>query len=119
MMKARSGRIINISSVIGLTGNAGQANYSSSKAGLLGLTKSLARELAARNIRVNAIAPGYIMTAMTEALPEEEQKQYRALIPLNRFGTPQDIANAVLFLASPLSDYMTGQVLTVDGGFVM
>jgi 3-oxoacyl-[acyl-carrier protein] reductase len=119
MMKARSGRIINISSVIGLTGNAGQANYSSSKAGLIGLTKSLARELAARNIKVNAVAPGYIRTAMTEALPEEEKRQYLNLIPLNRFGTPLDIANAVLFLASPLSDYMTGQVLTVDGGFVM
>jgi 3-oxoacyl-[acyl-carrier protein] reductase len=119
MMKARSGKIINISSVIGLTGNAGQANYSSSKAGLIGLTKSLARELAAREIKVNAIAPGYIQTAMTDALAEEEKKQFLSLIPLHRFGTPLDIANAVLFLASPLSDYMTGQVLTVDGGFVM
>jgi 3-oxoacyl-[acyl-carrier protein] reductase len=119
MMKARSGKIINISSVIGLTGNAGQVNYAASKAGLIGLTKSLARELAGRNITVNAIAPGYIQTAMTERLPEEEREQFLSMIPLRRLGTPRDIADAALFLASPLSDYMTGQILTVDGGFVM
>jgi len=119
MMKSRSGKIINISSVIGLTGNAGQANYASSKAGLIGLTKSLARELAARNVTVNAIAPGYIQTAMTENLPAEEKAKFLSLIPLQRFGTPLDIANAVLFLASPLADYVTGKVLPVDGGFVI
>jgi 3-oxoacyl-[acyl-carrier protein] reductase len=119
MMKARSGKIVNISSVIGLTGNVGQANYASSKAGLIGLTKSLARELAARNVTVNAIAPGYIQTAMTESLPAEEKEKFLSLIPLQRFGTPLDIANAVLFLASPLADYVTGKVLPVDGGFVI
>jgi 3-oxoacyl-[acyl-carrier protein] reductase len=119
MMKARSGKIVNISSVIGLTGNIGQANYASSKAGLIGLTKSLARELASRNVTVNAIAPGYIQTAMTDKIPEEEKQKFLGLIPLKRFGTPLDIANAVLYLASPLSDYVTGQVLTVDGGFVI
>lgn len=119
MMKARSGKIINISSVIGLTGNIGQANYASSKAGLIGLTKSLARELAARNVTVNAIAPGYIQTAMTDNLPDEEKEKFLSLIPLKRLGTPLDIANSVLFLASPLADYITGKVLTVDGGFVI
>jgi 3-oxoacyl-[acyl-carrier protein] reductase len=119
MMKARSGKIVNISSVIGLTGNVGQANYASSKAGLIGLTKSLARELAARNVTVNAIAPGYIQTAMTDSLPPEEKDKFLSMIPLQRFGTPLDIANAVLFLASPLADYVTGKVLPVDGGFVI
>lgn len=119
MMKARSGKIVNISSVIGMTGNIGQANYASSKAGLIGLTKSLARELAPRNITVNAIAPGYIQTAMTEKLPAEEKEKFLSLIPLQRFGTPLDIANAVLFLVSPLADYVTGKVLPVDGGFVI
>jgi 3-oxoacyl-[acyl-carrier protein] reductase len=119
MMKARSGKIINIASVIGMTGNIGQANYASSKAGLIGLTKSLAREFATRNITVNAIAPGYIQTAMTEDLPEAEKERFLSMIPLRRFGTPLDIANAALFLASSLSDYVTGKVLTVDGGFVI
>jgi 3-oxoacyl-[acyl-carrier protein] reductase len=119
MMRARSGKIVNISSVIGMTGNVGQANYAASKAGLIGLTKSLARELAPRNVTVNAIAPGYIQTAMTEKIPEEEKQKFLSLIPLQRFGTPLDIANAVLYLASPLSDYVTGKVLAVDGGFVI
>jgi 3-oxoacyl-[acyl-carrier protein] reductase len=119
MMKSRSGKIVNISSVIGLTGNVGQANYAASKAGLIGLTKSLAREFASRNVTVNAVAPGYIQTAMTEKIPVEEKEKFLSLIPLQRFGTPLDIANAVLFLASPLSDYVTGKVLAVDGGFVI
>ncbi len=119
MLRQRSGRIINISSVAGLTGNAGQANYAASKAGLLGLTKSLARELASRNITVNAVAPGFITTDMTGVLSEEVKKSVVQNVPLGRFGKPEDIAAAVAFLASPEAAYITGQTLTVDGGMVM
>jgi 3-oxoacyl-[acyl-carrier protein] reductase len=119
MMKRRFGRIVNIASVVGLMGNKGQANYSASKAGLIGLTKTAAKELASRNILVNAIAPGFIQTAMTEKLPEEARAALAAQIPLARLGDPQDIANAVAFLASDLASYITGQVLVVDGGMVM
>ena len=119
MIKQRSGRIINIASVIGLIGNAGQTNYVASKAGLIGFTKSLARELASRNITVNAVAPGFIATDMTEALSEELQKNITSKIPLIRVGQPNDVANAVAFLASAEANYITGQVLAVDGGMVM
>ncbi len=119
MMKTRKGRVINITSVVGLTGNAGQANYSASKAGILGLTKSAAKELASRNITVNAVAPGYIETEMTAALSEEVKNKYIENIPLNRLGTPQNVADLVMFLASDNADYITGQVVTVDGGMVM
>ncbi|GFP35923.1 3-oxoacyl-[acyl-carrier protein] reductase, partial [Candidatus Hakubella thermalkaliphila] len=116
MVKQRSGAIINISSVVGLRGNPGQSNYCSAKAGLIGLTKSLARELASRNIRVNAVAPGYILTDMTERLSEELKSRILDYIPLGSFGDPQDVADAVLFLASPMARYITGQIILVDGG---
>jgi 3-oxoacyl-[acyl-carrier protein] reductase len=119
MTKQRSGRIINISSVIGLMGNAGQTNYAASKAGLIGFTKSLARELASRNITVNAVAPGFVTTDMTAGLSEDVKKTIHAKIPLGRTATPEEIANAVTFLASAEAAYITGQVLCVDGGIVM
>ncbi|MCC7491556.1 MAG: 3-oxoacyl-[acyl-carrier-protein] reductase [Fimbriimonadaceae bacterium] len=119
MMKQRRGRIINISSVVGRLGNAGQANYAASKAGLLGLTKAAARELAGRNITVNAIAPGFIDEGMTESLGEDLRGVLRNQIPLGRFGTSADVAAAVLFLAGPAGGYLTGQTLSVDGGMTM
>ena len=119
MMKARKGSIINMSSVVGVGGNAGQANYAASKAGIIGFTKSIAKELGSRNIRCNAIAPGFIATEMTENLPEKVIEDWIKDIPLKRIGTPEDVANACLFLASDLSCYITGQVLTVDGGMTI
>lgn len=118
-MKQRSGRIINIASIVGLIGNAGQCNYAASKAALLGFTKSAARELAPRGILVNAVAPGFVETDMTAALNEQLRAELLKTIPLGGFGQPEDIANAVLFLAGPAARYITGQVLTVDGGMVM
>lgn len=119
MMKKRWGRIINIASVVGLIGNAGQANYAASKAGLIGLSKSVAKELASRNVLCNVVAPGFIKTDMTDAMPPEAVAKLSAQIPLDRFGSPDDIASAVAFLASDHAAYITGQVLTVDGGMVM
>jgi 3-oxoacyl-[acyl-carrier protein] reductase len=119
MMKARVGRIVNISSVVGSLGNAGQANYCAAKAGLEGLTRSLARELGSRNITVNCVAPGFIDTDMTKSLPENVVSTMQAQIPLGRFGAPQDIANAVLFLASDMGGYVTGTTLHVNGGMYM
>ena len=116
MLKQRNGSIINISSIVGINGNAGQSNYAASKAGIIGFTKSIALELGSRNIRCNAIAPGFIETEMTDALPIETVKQWRESIPLKRGGTTEDVANAVLFLGSDLSSYISGQVLGVDGG---
>lgn len=118
-LKARKGRIINMSSVVGLTGNAGQVNYAASKAAIIGLTKSLAKELASRNVLVNCIAPGFIETAMTEVMTEAQKTATLQAIPLARMGSTKDIANAALFLASSWADYITGQVLTVDGGMTM
>ncbi|MFN3269500.1 MAG: 3-oxoacyl-[acyl-carrier-protein] reductase [Candidatus Kapaibacteriota bacterium] len=119
MMNQRWGRIINISSIVGEIGNAGQANYSASKAGLIGFTKSLAKELASRNILVNAIAPGYVRTAMTDKLTPEQKEMFLKNIPLRREAEPEDIAKVVLFLASDDASYITGQVINVDGGLVM
>jgi 3-oxoacyl-[acyl-carrier protein] reductase len=119
MMKQKWGRIINISSVVGLMGNAGQSNYAASKAGLFGLTKSLAREIASRKITVNAVAPGYIQTEMTDQLNPEVSENFLKSIPLSRFGKPEEVAFAVSFLAGDKSAYITGQVLTVDGGLYM
>ena len=118
MMKARYGRIINMTSVIGIRGNAGQSNYAASKAGLIGFTKSLALELGARNITVNAVAPGYIETEMTASLPDKVKDAILGQVPLGRMGQPKDIARTVGFLAHPESDYITGQVLNVNGGML-
>lgn len=119
MTKQRAGKIISISSIVAFTGNPGQANYSSSKAGIIGLTKTIAKEYASRGIRANAIAPGFIQTAMTESLPEKVKEEMKRAIPLGNFGTPEDIANAVVFLASKDADYITGQVLHINGGMYM
>lgn len=119
MIKKRSGRIINIASIVGLTGNKGQVNYAASKAGLIGLTKSLARELAGRGINVNAIAPGFIETTMTKKLPESIKEKTLGKIPLARAGSVEDVVKATLFLASQYADYITGQVINVDGGMIM
>ena len=119
ILKSEHGKIVNITSVSGILGNAGQTNYSASKAGLIGLTKALAREVASRHINVNAVAPGFIVTDMTNKLNESQIEQIQKQIPFNRFGEVTDIANAVLFLSSSLSNYMTGQVIVVDGGMVM
>ena len=116
MMKQKSGSIINMSSVVGVSGNAGQANYSASKAGIIGLAKSVAKELGSRGIRANCIAPGFIITEMTHQLPEDVRKEWASKIPLKRGGTPEDVANVTLFLASDLSSYVTGQVINVCGG---
>lgn len=119
MMKQRRGKIVNISSVVGVMGNIGQANYAASKGGVISLTKSASKELAARNITVNAVAPGYIETEMTKNLPENVKQAFVDLIPLKRPGQPEDVANAVSFLVSPAADYITGQVIHIDGGMVM
>lgn len=119
MMKQRYGRIVNMTSVVGVMGNAGQSNYAAAKAGVIGFTKSMAKELASRNINVNAVAPGYISTDMTAELPEQAKADLQSQIPLQRLGNPADVASAVLFLVSPGADYITGQTLHVDGGMVM
>ena len=119
MMKKRTGSIVNIASIIGLIGNAGQANYAASKGGVIAFTKTVARELASRNVRCNAVAPGFIRTAMTDALPEDVQEKMLTNIPLNKFGTPEDVADVVAFLAGDASGYVTGQVISTCGGMVM
>ncbi len=119
MMKKRYGKIINITSVVGITGNAGQGNYSASKAGVIGFTKSMAKELASRGIRVNAVAPGLIKTDMTNVLTDEIKAEMLKMIPLNTMGNPEDIANLVVFLASEKSDYITGQIIKIDGGMAI
>jgi 3-oxoacyl-[acyl-carrier protein] reductase len=119
MIKQRYGRIVNIASVVGIIGNPGQANYAASKAGVIGFTKSMARELASRNITVNAVAPGYIETAMTNKLSDDQKKKLTDIIPMGRMGKPEDIAKVVGFLCSPEADYITGQVIAVDGGMTM
>ncbi len=119
MMRQRGGTIVNIASIIGLIGNAGQCNYAASKAGVIALTKSVAKELAGRGIRANAVAPGFIETRMTEVLSAEVRQKMLDAIPMGRFGTPQDVADVVLFLASDASSYVTGHVVTVSGGMVM
>lgn len=119
MIKARSGKIINIASVIGLIGNSAQANYAASKAGVIGFSKSLAKELGSKGINVNCIAPGYIRTQMTEVLPERVKEEILSRVPLGRMGTPEDVAEVALFLASDRANYITGQTITVDGGMVM
>ncbi|PKB73742.1 MAG: 3-oxoacyl-[acyl-carrier-protein] reductase, partial [SAR202 cluster bacterium Io17-Chloro-G7] len=118
MIKQRSGRIVNISSVVGLSGNPGQANYAAAKAGLIGFTKAVAREVASRNVTVNAVAPGFVTTGMVDSLSEETQKQILGRIPMGRFGTAEDVSHAVLFLCSDGAGYITGQVLTIDGGMI-
>ena len=119
MMKQKYGRIVNMASVVGVMGNAGQSNYAAAKAGVIGFTKSMAKELASRNITVNAVAPGYISTDMTANMPEQAKTDLQSQIPLQRLGNPEDVAAAVLFLVSPGADYITGQTLHVDGGMVM
>jgi len=119
MIKRRTGKIINISSIVGITGNAGQSNYAASKSAVIGFTKSIAKELASRCINVNAIAPGFIETDMTSAIPEKIREQMKSLIPLKRPGKPEDVANAVLFLSGSQSDYITGQVINIDGGMLI
>ena len=118
-MRKRAGRIVNVSSVVGLTGNAGQANYSASKAGVVGLTKSAAKELAGRGVTVNAVAPGYIMTDMTNALSDKVKEQFEKAIPMKKGGTPEDVANVIVFLCSDAASYVTGEVIRVDGGLAM
>ncbi|HKH20658.1 MAG TPA: 3-oxoacyl-ACP reductase family protein, partial [Gammaproteobacteria bacterium] len=119
MMRARHGRIISITSVVGLTGNSGQSNYAAAKAGMVGFSKSLAREVGGRGITVNTVAPGFIDTDMTRALPQQQREALRAQIPLGRLGSPDDVAEAVLFLASPAAVYITGETINVNGGIYM
>lgn len=119
MMRQRSGRIVNMASVMGIMGNAGQANYSASKGGVIALTKTTAKELGSRGVNVNAVAPGFIQTVMTEEMPEDAKKGIAEQIPLKRLGTPEDVADVVMFLCGPASSYVTGQVIAVDGGMVM